>query len=168
MQTHKNILIWNTRDESAMLYLSINPLNAELNPICHVLALVGAHHILHVSGIQFNHNTKYKVCDASWTLQQWVAFCCYQHGELHRLTTAARDSSSNGLASQNAVPATSEMSSGSDRTLVTRINKQNQGKRKQKQEKQVRRQPRNCPKHGRCSDTQQQEVLKLGYQTAWV
>ena len=26
----------------------INPLNAELNPICHLLALVGAHHILHV------------------------------------------------------------------------------------------------------------------------
>jgi len=28
-----------------------NPLNAELNPICHLLALLGAHHILHVSRI---------------------------------------------------------------------------------------------------------------------
>jgi len=28
------------------------PLNAELNPICHLLALLGAHHILHVSGIK--------------------------------------------------------------------------------------------------------------------
>jgi len=28
----------------------VNPLNAELNPICHLLALLGAHHILHVSG----------------------------------------------------------------------------------------------------------------------
>jgi hypothetical protein len=27
----------------------INPLNAELNPIYHLLALLGAHHILHVS-----------------------------------------------------------------------------------------------------------------------
>jgi hypothetical protein len=27
-------------------------LNAELNPICHLLALVGAHHILHVSRIK--------------------------------------------------------------------------------------------------------------------
>jgi hypothetical protein len=27
----------------------VNPLNAELNPICHLLALLGAHHILHVS-----------------------------------------------------------------------------------------------------------------------
>jgi len=28
------------------------PLNAELNPICHLLALLGAHHILHVSRIK--------------------------------------------------------------------------------------------------------------------
>ena len=32
--------------------LYFNPLNAELNPICHLLALVGAHHILHVSGLR--------------------------------------------------------------------------------------------------------------------
>jgi hypothetical protein len=32
--------------------LKINPLNAELNPICHLLALLGAHHILHVSRIR--------------------------------------------------------------------------------------------------------------------
>ena len=30
----------------------INPLNAELNLICHFLALLGAHHILHVSRIR--------------------------------------------------------------------------------------------------------------------
>ena len=29
-----------------------NPLNAVLNPICHLPALLGAHHILHVSGIR--------------------------------------------------------------------------------------------------------------------
>jgi len=27
-----------------------NPVNAELNPICHLLALLGAYHIFHVSG----------------------------------------------------------------------------------------------------------------------
>ena len=32
--------------------LAFNPLNAELNPICHLLALLGAHHILHVSRIR--------------------------------------------------------------------------------------------------------------------
>ena len=30
----------------------INPLNAELNPICRLLALLGAHHFLHVSRIR--------------------------------------------------------------------------------------------------------------------
>jgi len=29
----------------------LNALNAELNPICHQLELLGAHHILHVSRI---------------------------------------------------------------------------------------------------------------------
>jgi hypothetical protein len=32
----------------------INSLNTELNPICHLLALLGAHHILHVSKIRVN------------------------------------------------------------------------------------------------------------------
>ena len=31
---------------------SFNPLNAKLNPICHFLALLGAHAILHVSRIR--------------------------------------------------------------------------------------------------------------------
>jgi len=31
-----------------------NPLNAKLNPICHLLALLGAHHILHISRIRVN------------------------------------------------------------------------------------------------------------------
>jgi hypothetical protein len=30
----------------------VNPLNAELNPICHFLALLGAHHILYVSRVR--------------------------------------------------------------------------------------------------------------------
>jgi len=30
----------------------LNPLNAELNPVFHLLALLGAHHILHVSRIR--------------------------------------------------------------------------------------------------------------------
>jgi hypothetical protein len=31
---------------------NINPLNAELNPICYLLVLLGAHHFLHVSRIR--------------------------------------------------------------------------------------------------------------------
>jgi hypothetical protein len=33
-----------------LVLLNVNPLNAKLNPICHLLALLGAHHIFHVSG----------------------------------------------------------------------------------------------------------------------
>jgi hypothetical protein len=33
---------------------TIKPLNAELDPICHLLAFLGAHHILHVSRIRVN------------------------------------------------------------------------------------------------------------------
>jgi hypothetical protein len=35
-----------------------NPLNADLNPICHLLALLGARHIFHVSRIRVNNKEK--------------------------------------------------------------------------------------------------------------
>jgi hypothetical protein len=35
-------------------FFDINPMNAKLNPICHLLALLGAQHILHVSGVRVN------------------------------------------------------------------------------------------------------------------
>ena len=34
------------------VHMLFNPLNPELNPICHLLALLGAHHFLHVSRIR--------------------------------------------------------------------------------------------------------------------
>jgi hypothetical protein len=34
--------------------MGLNPLNAELNPLCYLLPLLGAHHILHVSRIRVN------------------------------------------------------------------------------------------------------------------
>jgi len=37
---------------------TINPLNAGLNPICHLLALLGAHHILHISRVRVNNEPK--------------------------------------------------------------------------------------------------------------
>ena len=36
--------------------IEFNALNAELNPICHLLALL-AHHIFHVSGLRVNDNS---------------------------------------------------------------------------------------------------------------
>ena len=35
-----------------VVYNTVNPLNAELNPICYLLALLGAHHFLHFSRIR--------------------------------------------------------------------------------------------------------------------
>ena len=43
------------------LKININPLNAELNPICHLLALVGAQHILHVSRVRVKYKYKTSV-----------------------------------------------------------------------------------------------------------
>jgi len=37
---------------SSWTYEKINPLNAKLNPICHLLALLGPHHILDVRRIR--------------------------------------------------------------------------------------------------------------------
>jgi len=36
------------------MWISLNTLKAELNPICYLLALLGAHHFLHVSRIRVN------------------------------------------------------------------------------------------------------------------
>jgi hypothetical protein len=37
--------------------IPLNPSNAELNPMCHLLALLGAHHILHVSVLRVKNVT---------------------------------------------------------------------------------------------------------------
>ena len=44
------------------MYSWFNPLNAELNPICHLLALLGAHHILHVSGLRVKRSINGLFC----------------------------------------------------------------------------------------------------------
>jgi hypothetical protein len=44
----------NGQKSSFTFLVNLNTLNAELNAICHLLALLGAHHILHVSRIRVN------------------------------------------------------------------------------------------------------------------
>jgi len=46
----------------------LNPLNAELNPICHLLALLGTHLIFHVSRITVNY---------TYIHLSWVIMICY-------------------------------------------------------------------------------------------
>jgi len=60
----------------------VNPLNAKLNPFCHLLALLGAHHFLHVSRIRvnlwylitFDVYTKYMKSGVS---AQWIRLCSF-------------------------------------------------------------------------------------------
>ena len=42
------------QDSKHIWVFLFNSLNAELNPICHLLALLGAHPILHISRIRVN------------------------------------------------------------------------------------------------------------------
>jgi hypothetical protein len=48
--------ILNHRSLRVPLQLHLNPLNAELNPICNLLVLLGAHLIIHISGIRVKSN----------------------------------------------------------------------------------------------------------------
>ena len=45
-------VVFGVLDGRIILKMDLNPLNAELNPICHLHALLGAHHIFHVSGLR--------------------------------------------------------------------------------------------------------------------
>ena len=45
-------MFWVPPRPSSGAYNCINPLKPELNPICYLLALLGAHHILHVTRIR--------------------------------------------------------------------------------------------------------------------
>jgi hypothetical protein len=42
--------------------VEINPLNAELNSICHLLALLGAHPIFHISRMKVNQLFRGEYC----------------------------------------------------------------------------------------------------------
>jgi len=55
------------------LYLcqTLNPLNAELNPICYLLALLGAHHFPHVSRIRVKSLTFRLLMSYIWSTHSW-------------------------------------------------------------------------------------------------
>ena len=57
----------------------INPLNAELNPICHLLALLGSRHILHISMIRVNQFVSNQVGNAR---TEYYLSTSYQGGPL--------------------------------------------------------------------------------------
>ena len=50
------------QSQSKILRLDINPLNAELNPICHLLALLGGATIVVVSRLRVNVTVHIRSC----------------------------------------------------------------------------------------------------------
>jgi len=48
---------WQQKKKELRIAHTLNPLNPELNPICYLLALLGAHHFLHVSRIRIKSLT---------------------------------------------------------------------------------------------------------------
>ena len=54
---------------------SLNPSNAELNPNCRMLALLGAHHILHVSRIRVNCSFSKLLLQWGTAVAQWLRCC---------------------------------------------------------------------------------------------
>jgi len=56
---HSLVILYRFQPMSPAIHaLKVNPLNTQLNSICHLLALLRAHHILHVSGIRVKHNQR--------------------------------------------------------------------------------------------------------------
>ena len=54
------VIIYND-EYNKIVHKFLNPLNAELNHICPLLASFGSHHILHVSRIRVNENNFQKL-----------------------------------------------------------------------------------------------------------
>jgi hypothetical protein len=52
--SHPHSIKWKYLGQECFVFQIVNPSNTELNPIYHLLALLGAHHILHVSRIRVN------------------------------------------------------------------------------------------------------------------
>jgi hypothetical protein len=68
----------------------VNPLNAELNPICYLLALLGAHHFLHVSRIRVN--CEYCSCCCSAMEQCVFSWMCRGSSKYHGMVMCVLNS----------------------------------------------------------------------------
>jgi len=65
------------------LFVPLNPLNAELNPICHLLALLGGHLIFHVSRIRVN---AYSITSMCIVRSAWRGTMCWAESEPYEPT----------------------------------------------------------------------------------
>ena len=70
----------------------INPLNTELKPICHLVALLGAHHILHVRRIRVKtvSCSLRRATVLSWIVAYWLLRVTVLHGRLRGARQSSR------------------------------------------------------------------------------
>jgi len=67
-----------------VFHVVVNPFNADLNPICHLLALLGAHHILHVSRIRVKTTVEAREALRCWSLIGVTEVCdLFLHLHVH-------------------------------------------------------------------------------------
>jgi hypothetical protein len=62
----------------------LNPLSAELNPICHLLALLGVHHFLHVSRIRVKDEPEIQHLNHPPTAMLDEAICVITHRSMNK------------------------------------------------------------------------------------
>ena len=73
--------LWSPIHASAFkLRATFNPLNAKLNPTCHLLALLEAHHIFHFSGLRVKISAETTLCFHV----AWNCFVCFTQCHLER------------------------------------------------------------------------------------
>ena len=74
-----SVTILHAAYENKRLQIQINPLNAELNPICHLLPSLGAHHIFHVSRIRVKMKHKHSLHRTPLSYDLFLLIsACYQ------------------------------------------------------------------------------------------
>jgi len=61
-------------DSTSFELVVINLLNVKLNPICHLLALLGAHHILHVSRTGVKNKALYSRKKESYFIYLFIIY----------------------------------------------------------------------------------------------
>jgi hypothetical protein len=66
--------------ESRPTQTLFNPLNAELNPIRHLLALAGAHHFVHVSRIRVNQRPQ-RIFPIIFTWRNEIPYKAFRHNK---------------------------------------------------------------------------------------
>ena len=67
-----------------------SPLNAELNPIRHLLALVGAHHILHVSRVRVKLEASMFWSEELRFTENIIFICSFPYGSENLAITAVQ------------------------------------------------------------------------------